>query len=210
MWRSAVQLRAGLQKRNNCTSQLFRFFFFNGGIAQLVEHLLCKQGVAGSNPTISTKNLVATWRPFFVEIVDDASASLGGGIPRHPLCRPSASESLIPTIRRPFFVEIVDDASASLGGVPPKPPASAFGLRVFDSDNSATFFCGDSRMALPLHWGAFPPNPLPRFAPKKQKRGAGKAKLHPRLVKIHWWGAKQADLHPASPNSHSGWDEDAF
>ncbi len=25
-----------------------------GGIAQLVEHLLCKQGVCGSNPHIST------------------------------------------------------------------------------------------------------------------------------------------------------------
>ena len=28
-----------------------------GGIAQLVEHLLCKQGVAGSSPTTST-NLI--------------------------------------------------------------------------------------------------------------------------------------------------------
>ena len=27
---------------------------FEGGIAQLGEHLLCKQGVIGSNPTIST------------------------------------------------------------------------------------------------------------------------------------------------------------
>ncbi len=27
---------------------------FNGGIAQLVEHLPCKQGVSGSNPLIST------------------------------------------------------------------------------------------------------------------------------------------------------------
>ena len=27
-----------------------------GGIAQLVEHLLCKQGVIGSNPFTSTKN----------------------------------------------------------------------------------------------------------------------------------------------------------
>ena len=41
MWRSAVQLRAGLRY---------------GGIAQLVEHLLCKQGVKSSNPFISTKN----------------------------------------------------------------------------------------------------------------------------------------------------------
>ena len=41
MWRSAVQLRAGLRY---------------GGIAQLVEHLLCKQGVKSSNLFISTKN----------------------------------------------------------------------------------------------------------------------------------------------------------
>ena len=39
MWRSAVQLRAGL---------------LYGGIAQLVEHLLCKQGVKSSNLFIST------------------------------------------------------------------------------------------------------------------------------------------------------------
>ena len=29
--------------------------FWNGGIAQLVEHLPCKQGVIGSNPITSTK-----------------------------------------------------------------------------------------------------------------------------------------------------------
>ena len=28
---------------------------FNGGVAQLGEHLPCKQGVKGSNPSISTK-----------------------------------------------------------------------------------------------------------------------------------------------------------
>ena len=28
-----------------------------GGLAQLVEHLLCKQGVSGSSPLISTKTL---------------------------------------------------------------------------------------------------------------------------------------------------------
>ena len=28
----------------------------HGGIAQLVEHLPCKQGVSGSNPLISTKS----------------------------------------------------------------------------------------------------------------------------------------------------------
>ena len=36
------------------TAQLFRFLFTDGGIAQLVEHMLCKHGVAGSNPTTST------------------------------------------------------------------------------------------------------------------------------------------------------------
>ncbi len=29
-------------------------FFFSGELAQLVEHLLCKQGVIGSNPLFST------------------------------------------------------------------------------------------------------------------------------------------------------------
>ena len=29
---------------------------FEGGIAQLGEHLLCKQGVKGSNPFISTRD----------------------------------------------------------------------------------------------------------------------------------------------------------
>ena len=29
---------------------------FNGGVAQLGEHLPCKQGVMGSNPIISTRN----------------------------------------------------------------------------------------------------------------------------------------------------------
>ena len=49
MWRSAVQLRAGLHLKN-------------GGIAQLVEHLLCKQGVKSSNLFIST-----TEKKFFYE-----------------------------------------------------------------------------------------------------------------------------------------------
>ena len=31
----------------------------DGGVAQLGEHLLCKQGVSGSNPLIST--IKATW-----------------------------------------------------------------------------------------------------------------------------------------------------
>jgi hypothetical protein len=31
----------------------------SGGLAQLVEHLLCKQGVVGSNPSFSTMGFVA-------------------------------------------------------------------------------------------------------------------------------------------------------
>ena len=34
--------------------KLNRFKTLNGGIAQLGEHLPCKQGVKGSNPFIST------------------------------------------------------------------------------------------------------------------------------------------------------------
>jgi hypothetical protein len=33
-----------------------------GGIAQLVEHELCKLGVTGSNPVASTSQLLADWR----------------------------------------------------------------------------------------------------------------------------------------------------
>ena len=52
MWRSAVQLRAGLRY---------------GGIAQLVEHLLCKQGVKSSNLFISTQKDSFLWKlSFFV------------------------------------------------------------------------------------------------------------------------------------------------
>ena len=32
---------------------------FNGGVAQLGEHLPCKQGVKGSNPFISTNTVKA-------------------------------------------------------------------------------------------------------------------------------------------------------
>ena len=54
MWRSAVQLRAGLRY---------------GGIAQLVEHLLCKQRVKSSNLFISTKKKhLQKCRCFFVFI----------------------------------------------------------------------------------------------------------------------------------------------
>jgi hypothetical protein len=34
-----------------------RYVEHAGGLAQLVEHLLCKQGVVGSIPSSSTKNL---------------------------------------------------------------------------------------------------------------------------------------------------------
>ena len=34
-----------------------KFEFIYGGVAQLGEHLPCKQGVMGSNPIISTTNL---------------------------------------------------------------------------------------------------------------------------------------------------------
>ena len=57
MWRSAVQLRAGLLVEKYETAvetRVFRFFYDFGGIAQLVEHNICNVGVAGSNPTIST------------------------------------------------------------------------------------------------------------------------------------------------------------
>ena len=39
---------------------LFRETFSNGGVAQLGEHLPCKQGVVGSNPFISTMSAVPT------------------------------------------------------------------------------------------------------------------------------------------------------
>ena len=34
----------------------------NGDLAQLVEHLLCKQGVRGSTPLVSTKS----WKAIFL------------------------------------------------------------------------------------------------------------------------------------------------
>ena len=44
--------------------------FKRGAVAQLVEHLLCKQGVSGSTPLSSTKNfkgskILNDFRPFF-------------------------------------------------------------------------------------------------------------------------------------------------
>ncbi len=32
-----------------------------GDVAQLVEHLLCKQGVGGSSPLVSTKEVFCVW-----------------------------------------------------------------------------------------------------------------------------------------------------
>ena len=55
------------------TRELYR----PGGIAQLVEHMLCKHGVAGSNPTTSTKK----------GFDEDVGAFFrGGGWLRQPLC----------------------------------------------------------------------------------------------------------------------------
>ena len=50
----------------------FVFFYEYGGIAQLVEHNICNVGVAGSNPTISTK--IRQSPDFFVEITLSPSA----------------------------------------------------------------------------------------------------------------------------------------
>ena len=41
------------------------FVFLVGDVAQLVEHLLCKQGVVGSIPSISTRKFGASWRVVF-------------------------------------------------------------------------------------------------------------------------------------------------
>ena len=40
--------------------KLFLLGIYLGGIAQLVEHLLCKQGVSGSIPLISTNGSKGT------------------------------------------------------------------------------------------------------------------------------------------------------
>ena len=50
----------GLQWRERDTFQ-------HGGVAQLGEHLLCKQGVIGSNPFISTRPAVGTTRGHEIE-----------------------------------------------------------------------------------------------------------------------------------------------
>ena len=44
----------------------------HGGIAQLGEHLLCKQGVVGSSPTISTSSI-------FMVGADSPQSSASGG-----------------------------------------------------------------------------------------------------------------------------------
>ncbi len=46
--------------------------FPNGGLAQLGEHLLCKQGVVGSIPSSSTKILVVV-----VEVKNRVCSSAG-------------------------------------------------------------------------------------------------------------------------------------
>ena len=42
-------------EENNLFTILKSLLPLNGGVAQLGEHLLCKQGVSGSIPLISTK-----------------------------------------------------------------------------------------------------------------------------------------------------------
>ena len=44
----------GFDGRGGAAKRGMRSLCRRGGIAQLVEHLLCKQGVAGSSPTAST------------------------------------------------------------------------------------------------------------------------------------------------------------
>ena len=41
----------------NCQDSILKDKYPNGGVAQLGEHLPCKQGVMGSNPIISTSQL---------------------------------------------------------------------------------------------------------------------------------------------------------
>ena len=61
-------------------------FFISGGIAQLVEHMLCKHGVAGSNPTTSTPwRLTLSSRPLFCLAAPFPSPSPAV---RHPPKRP--------------------------------------------------------------------------------------------------------------------------
>ncbi len=43
----------GFQSKTESTAS--SFLLWHGGVAQLGEHLLCKQGVIGSNPFISTR-----------------------------------------------------------------------------------------------------------------------------------------------------------
>ena len=48
----------------------YSFKYPNGGVAQLGEHLPCKQGVMGSIPIISTRSTVSTAK------IDKASANI--------------------------------------------------------------------------------------------------------------------------------------
>ena len=98
MWRSAVQLRAGLHILKRVFGDTSVPVFVLGGIAQLVEHMLCKHGVAGSNPTTSTQKGFASARPFFVEVAGYA----GNLFPPQLRCCPAGA----------------------LWGVPPRPPAT--------------------------------------------------------------------------------------
>ena len=43
----------------------------NGGVAQLGEHLPCKQGVMGSNPIISTRSAHADKQSQFASQIED-------------------------------------------------------------------------------------------------------------------------------------------
>ena len=54
-------------------------FIIGGDVAQLVEHLLCKQGVAGSIPTIST-NFIVQCRIFYPENHQKITAHFIGAI----------------------------------------------------------------------------------------------------------------------------------
>ena len=46
----------------------------NGGLAQLGEHLLCKQGVNGSIPLVSTKHLRVYKKPFIIKVFCERAA----------------------------------------------------------------------------------------------------------------------------------------
>ncbi len=51
-----------------------------GGIAQLEEHLLCKQGVTGSSPVTSTKTKKSRGEPRASRLPIDCTGWLHGGL----------------------------------------------------------------------------------------------------------------------------------